>query len=98
TPNTNNQFIKYFCGFLAIRREVGDLHLAALAPALDGGAGDAAAEADVEPLLLQDLLGLLGDLLIHDGQEILHGLQQHHLRTEALPYAAKLEADHPGAD
>ena len=59
---------------------------------------DLGAELDVEPLLLEVTLRLLGDRLIRDGQEVRQRLEHHDLAPEPAPDAAQFETDHAGSD
>src|SRR5690606_11641508 len=65
---------------------------------LDFGAGHASAQADVQALLGQGLLGFLGDLIVGSSEELVHGFQHGDFGTQASPYRAQLETDHTGAD
>ena len=61
-------------------------------------AGDPLPKADVEALAAEDPEGLLRDLPIRGGKEVLERLEQHHLGAEAVPDAPELEADDPRSD
>ena len=61
-------------------------------------AGHFHAEAEIQALLLEDLLGFLGDVRIgtrHDAIEIFH---HSHFRAETCPDRSHFETDHPGPD
>ena len=66
--------------------------------ALDGGAGDLGAGADIKALLLEDFGGFLADFAIHAGQDLVEILNHGDLCAEAKPHAAKLKPDHAAAD
>ena len=59
---------------------------------------DLGTEPDIEPLLLEFRGRDLGDVTIGHEQEVVHGLEDRHLRTETRPHTAKLETDNAGAD
>ena len=74
---------------------------------LDGGlepaiclldACDLGTELERDALLLQQALELLGDLVVHAGQDAVEEFHDRHLGAEPPPYRAELEADHAGAD
>ena len=60
--------------------------------------GDLGAELELEALLPEDALELLGDLAVHAGQDAVEILDHRHLGAEAAPHRAELQADHAGAD
>src|SRR5690606_3865507 len=66
--------------------------------ALDLGAGHTGAQADVQALLAEDLLGFLGNLIVGGGQELVHGFQHGDLGAEAGPHGTQFQADHARAD
>ena len=59
---------------------------------------DLVAEMELEALLLQHALELLGDLAVHAGQDAVEELDHRHLGAEPPPDRAELEADDAGAD
>ena len=61
-------------------------------------AGDPLAEPDVEALAAEDPEGLLRDLPVRGGEEVLERFEQHHPGPEAVPDASELEADDPRPD
>ena len=50
------------------------------------------------PCFVEDALELLGDVDVHAGQDAVEELDDGHLRAEAAPDRAELEADDAGAD
>ena len=59
---------------------------------------DLGAELELEALLAEDALEVLGDLPVHAGQDAVEILDHGHLGAEAAPHGAELQADHAGAD
>src|SRR5829696_396201 len=60
--------------------------------------GDLRRELEGETLPGEHALELLADLEVHPGQDAVEVLDHGHLRAEAPPYRAELEADDAGAD
>ena len=79
TANTDNQFVEGFRVLATVVALVGDNHLTLGAAAFDLCTHDPSAEANIEPLLGEDLLGLFGYRFIHNRQEIVQSFKQHHL-------------------
>jgi hypothetical protein len=71
-------------------------HAHALLAGLD--LADLHAQLDLQALLVEGLLGFLGDLLVHRAQERGQAFEHGHLGTQAAPDRAHLQADHARAD
>ncbi len=71
----------------------------------DGGAalrlvdgGDFRGQQELEALLFENALKLLGDFKVHSRQDPVEILDDGHLRAQTLPHRSKLQPDHAGAD
>src|SRR5690606_12952934 len=91
--NSDNKLVEHFL-LLALGIGVADRNLSIL----HFTASHAGAEADIQPLLGQRALRVLGDLAIHHRQKFLECFQHHDLRADTRPHAAEFEADDTGAD
>ena len=56
------------------------------------------AQLQLQALLGEDLLGFLGHLLIHCGQECGQGFQHSHFGAQTAPHRAHLQPDHARPD
>ena len=56
-------------------------------------AGDPGAEAELQPLALEQLESLRGDFIVHAGQDAVEEFQHGHLGTEPRPDGAQFQAD-----
>ncbi len=63
-----------------------------------GDLADLHAQFDLEVLLVERLLGFLGDLLVHCAQEGGQAFQHRHFGAQAAPDRTHFQADHAGTD
>src|SRR3990167_8231693 len=75
---------------------VGVGHIHALLAGLD--VADLHAQLDLQALLVEGLLGFLGDLLVHGTQEGRQAFEHGHVGSQTAPDRAHLQADHARAD
>ena len=90
------------CMCLACGRQgafaVGVLHRDLDLALLDLRAKNPGVQVDVQALLLEDAMGLLGDIGVGQREEVGQGFQQSDLGTQAVPDRAQFQSDHAGAD